>query len=93
MARTSSETIKKINELYFVLGIKSQVAKRLGISPATVSKYIDPNYKPDNQLILSDIPDYNVNLNLADFDKDWCEILQISQEEIDEIEKFRKEFN
>ena len=93
MARTSPETIEKINELYFILGVKSQVAKQLGISPATVSKYIDPNYQPKAQINLSDISDYNINLNLADFTKDWCDVLQMSQEEKDEIEKFRKELN
>lgn len=36
----------QINELYAVYGVKSQVAKELGISSASVTKYLIPNYKP-----------------------------------------------
>ena len=62
MARTSPETIEKINELYFILGVKSQVAKQLGISPATVSKYINPNYQPKAQINLSDIERHSLQI-------------------------------
>ena len=46
MARTkiTDEIKEQINELYCELGVKSHVAKALGISASTVSKYIVPNY-------------------------------------------------
>ena len=46
MARTkiTDEVIEQINELYCELKVKSHVAKALGISASTVSKYIVPNY-------------------------------------------------
>lgn len=46
MARVkiTDEVIEQINELYCEIGIKSHVAKALGISASTVSKYIIPNY-------------------------------------------------
>ena len=46
MARVkiTDEVIEQINELYCELKVKSHVAKALGISASTVSKYIVPNY-------------------------------------------------
>lgn len=46
MARVkiTDEVIEQINELYCELKVKSHVAKALGISASTVSKYIIPNY-------------------------------------------------
>ena len=42
--RITDEQIEQINELYCELKVKSHVAKALGISTSTVSKYIVPNY-------------------------------------------------
>ena len=39
----------QINELYYKVGVKSKVAKILGISPSSVSKYLIPNYVPIEQ--------------------------------------------
>lgn len=44
MARITDEQKVQINELYLQIGVKSKVAKILGISPASVSKYIIPDY-------------------------------------------------
>lgn len=46
MARTkiTDEVIEQINELYCELKVKSHVAKALGISASTVSRYIIPDY-------------------------------------------------
>lgn len=46
MARVkiTDAVIEQINELYCEIGIKSHVAKALGISASTVSKYIIPDY-------------------------------------------------
>ena len=46
MARTkiTDEVIEQINELYFENKNKSLTARLLGISPASVAKYIVPNY-------------------------------------------------
>lgn len=42
--RIDDSTIEKINELYLEYGVKARVARELGVSPASVSKYIQPNY-------------------------------------------------
>ena len=54
MARVkiTDEVIEQINELYCELKVKSHVAKALGISASTVSKYIVPNYIPKVQRVV-----------------------------------------
>lgn len=42
--KVTPEIIEQINELYLELGVKAQVARAVGLSPSTVSKYIIPNY-------------------------------------------------
>lgn len=44
MARITDEQKIKINELYIQCHNKSQVARDLGISVASVNKYLIPNY-------------------------------------------------
>lgn len=47
MAKRITEEMKvQINELYCKYGVKAQVARELGISPSSVSKYIIEGYKP-----------------------------------------------
>ena len=91
MAKTSPEMIEKINELYYVIGVKSQVAKQLGVSPATVAKYIDPNYIP-KKVKFEDIvlPE---DLSIEIFQQEWVDILKISKAEMAAINEFRKELN
>lgn len=42
--KVTPEMIEEINELYLELGVKAQVARKIGLSASTVSKYIIPNY-------------------------------------------------
>ena len=42
--KITDEIKERINELYAELGVKTQVAKIIGCSPSTVSRYIIPNY-------------------------------------------------
>lgn len=44
--RITEEQILQINQLYYEIGVKSRVAKIVGVSASTVSKYIIPNWKP-----------------------------------------------
>lgn len=91
MAKTSPEMIEKINELYYMIGVKSQVARQLGISPATVAKYIDSNYIP-KQVKFEDIP-LPEDLSIEIFQQEWVDILKISDAEMAAINEFRKELN
>lgn len=49
MARITEEQKELINELYVEIGVKSQVAKIVGCSPASVTKYLIPDYVPKAQ--------------------------------------------
>ena len=89
-ARTSPETIEKINELYAVLGVKSKVAKELGISPATVTKYLIPNYVPK---AAADIPAFDkpIDLDITMFKGDLSKLCELSEEEWKDLKEFQKE--
>lgn len=51
MARfiATPEKIEEINRLYYEIGVKAEVARRIGCSPSTVSRYIDPNFVPSEE--------------------------------------------
>lgn len=53
MARITEQQKIQINELYAKYGVKAQVARELGISAASVSRYIIPNYIPIAQRSLN----------------------------------------
>lgn len=42
--KITDEVIEQINELYLELKVKTQVARIVGCSPATVTKYLIPGY-------------------------------------------------
>lgn len=47
--RITEEQIKEINRLFYEIGIKAEVARRVGVSASSVAKYIDPNYVPSEE--------------------------------------------
>lgn len=49
--KITDEDIEQINKLYYEIRVKSQVAKILGRSAATISKYIIPGYVPKSQRV------------------------------------------
>lgn len=44
MARITPEQIEQINEVYAECGVKSKTAKIVGVSVASVNKYLQENY-------------------------------------------------
>lgn len=48
-SRITEEQKLEINKLYYEIGVKSRVAKIMGISAASVSKYITPGWKPEEE--------------------------------------------
>ena len=47
--RITEEQKLEINKLYYEIGVKSRVAKIMGISAASVAKYITPGWKPEEE--------------------------------------------
>ena len=99
MAKRITEEMKlKINELYYELGVKSHVAKALGISASSVSKYIIDGWKPESERNIKTFegePDTSIFINellVATNPSDYllhCRLL--SEEEWLELEELQKE--
>lgn len=60
MARfvATDEKIEEINKLYYEIGVKKRVAEIVGCSPATVSKYIIPGWRPP-----ADFPEVDIQIS------------------------------
>ena len=90
MAKIDDAMIKRINDIYLELGVKSKVAKRLGISPATVTKYLIDGYasieedsKFEGEIKSGLVPELK-GLGLAHY------LLMLTPEEKEEIVELQK---
>ena len=52
MGKVTQKDIVHFNELYYRYKNKARVARETGFSASTVSRYIDPNWKPINEEII-----------------------------------------
>lgn len=50
MAKVTNSEIKLMNELYLQYHTYSAVARAVGRAPSTVKRYIDPNYKHEEEI-------------------------------------------
>lgn len=99
MARTkiTDEIKEQINELYCELGVKSHVAKALGISASTVSKYIQPGYIPKADRVIEEFsgrPSVISMDKIASFDGAahiGYFFTHIMEDEKEDMEKLQKE--
>ena len=64
--KITDEQKEQINELYFENKNKSLTARLLGISPASVTRYIVPNYIPKDQRV---VEVFNGRPNIISMDK------------------------
>lgn len=91
--KVTPEMIEQINELYVELGVKAQVARKMGISASTVSKYIMSDYVPKNQRIITKCTT-NISLPIEIFMGDFGKmgkLCELSYEEWNDIQELRKE--
>lgn len=88
MKVVTQEDIKRINHLFLELKTYASVSRATGFSPATVKKYVDPNFTEIDE---SKIKRYNEPL--PEFDptmfrkNDWGELCELSNSEIAEIKE------
>lgn len=94
--KVTPDIIREINERYYKCHNKSQVAREVGCSAGTVSKYIDPNYTPfdsskEIHFTLEMLPpaDYSRFVGLDNFGA----VCTMSAEEKYEIEELWKEIH
>lgn len=89
--RITEEQKIQINELYAQIGVKSQVAKIMGISASSVSKYIVENYVPlAKRTPIKRFEKEPPLINLADIEKEdfFFNLTHLSNEEKEDMKEF-----
>lgn len=99
MSRTiiTQEMVKEINELYLQIGTYAGVARKIGIAPTTVKKYVVPNYTAEST-IQKKVFDKNKLPKDIDFSpfankEDWGDLCVLSEQEKEEIKELWKELS
>lgn len=92
--RVTEEDKIKINELYYKLKNKAEVARQTGFSASTVSKYIIDDYKPESQ---RKIKRFTGELPPVDFTmfrrKNWTPLLRLTEKEIEDLKELWEEMS
>ena len=91
--KVTPEMIEEINELYVELGVKAQVARKIGISATTVSKYIIPDYVPKADRVITTC-DEEISLPYDLFMGEYGQlghICKLSEEELEDLKQLQKE--
>lgn len=102
MAKITPEMIEQINEIYAECGVKTQTAKRVGVSVASVNKYLIDGYVPiaQRQVVKCDIEIPGIEEFTEKFVKAvedgvlrelWENVLTLSEEEKEELIELQKE--
>jgi predicted transcriptional regulator len=92
----SSEQVIQINERYLQLKNYSAVARELGIAPSTVKKYVRTDYVAVAELPIQHIDLIACQKKIESFvlsvgDMQREDILQLSEQEVKDIEELWKE--
>ena len=91
--RITPEQIEEINEVYVELGVKAQVARKMGISPSTVSRYIIPDYVPKSIRVTSHCEvetSFPIELFMGEYGQ-MGQLCVLSEEEKAELIELQKE--
>ena len=91
--KVTPEIIEQINELYLELGVKAQVARKIGLSASTVSKYIISDYKERKQTEKS-VMTQDVSFPIEDFMGEYGKmgyLCELSEDELEDLKKLQKE--
>lgn len=87
--RITPEDIIKLNEAYLLCGTYTGAAKAIGCAPSTAKKYIDPNFKPAEKAIESDVSFGSIEDALAALSSEH--ITELSAAEVKELKALYKE--
>lgn len=99
MARITQDQIEQINEVYAQCGVKTQTAKIVGVSVASVTKYLIPNYIPRAQretyTFEKEIIGFRSMLEIIDDAQDkiqsFIDLYELTQEEWNDLKELQKE--
>ena len=87
----TNDMIIEMNEMYSEGKSYKTIANTLNISPYTVKKYIknsEENSEPNKIIFDKSLPDFNTKILR---NKDWGELCELTEEEINEIRKLWEE--
>lgn len=99
MSRTvvTQEMVKEINELYLQIGTYTGVARKIGIAPTTVKKYVVPHYIAEStiQKKVFDKNKVSKDINFSSFmnKEDWGDLCILSEQEKEEVKELWKELS
>ena len=86
--KITNDIIIKINELYLELGVKTKVAKAIGCSPSTVTKYLIQDFTPIKDICTKEVKTIVLPLKTTiDWDSISCEL---TEQEILDLEDVKK---
>ena len=91
--KVTPEMIEEINELYLQIGVKARVARELGISASTVSKYIISDYVPKNERVVSTCETeitFPIELFMGEYGQ-LGHLCKLSEEEWADLKELQKE--
>lgn len=99
MARITPEQIEQINEVYAECGVKSRTAKIVGVSVASVNKYLQEGYirkadrvKPEFSKTIGNSSGYLSRLkNSASVFDEYLKSLELSPQEKEDLIQLQKE--
>lgn len=93
--RITDEQIEQINEVYFQCKIKSQTAKIVGVSVASVTKYLIDDYVPKAMRVKIDFDGTPKGITEKELEELTLEKFLanavLSKEEWEELKKLQKE--
>lgn len=93
--QVTEEEIILINELYLEWGVKKKVAEIVGRTPATITKYLIPNYVSQKKKTSSQIFDTSKIVPAEELKKmtfaEFAEYCLLSEEEWDSMKELQKE--
>ena len=94
MKKVTQEDIIRMNELYQDLGSYAAVARQIGFSASTVSKYVDKNYRKVDETKITrykgDLPEFIVS-EVSGAYTNIGDLCVLDEEEIEEIKQLWEE--
>lgn len=97
MARVkiTNEVIAEINELYLEIKTYAGVARKVGVAPSTVKKYIIPNYVPAKDIKIKrftgEIPELDESMFKGV--SNWGDLCVLTEEEKEEMKELWEEMS
>ena len=88
--KITDEQIIQINEEYLLDPVKSHVAKKVGVSASTVSKYLIEGYISQKERIVQKTNHILPSVNDIDLGNDWGSICKLSENEWEELKELQK---